>query len=131
METDLRAQVDYVFVFQETIRKNRERLWNYFFGMFDTFDEFSTTLRKCTQNYECLVFDQGANSGNIEDQLFYYKANVNTPRFTIGKPCFWALDHAYRIRPAVDHRGDGLLRELVRRIDKDEDDKELYVQKVH
>ena len=137
METDLRSQVDYVFVFQENIRANRERLWKYFFGIFDTFEEFSTTLRKCTQNYECLVIDQRVNTGNIEDMLYYYKANVNVPRFTIGRPAYWAMDHAYRSHTLGINDNDNLLRELVRRIDKESDATsksnakiDFYVQKV-
>lgn len=130
METDLRSQVDYVFVFQENIRANRERLWKYFFGMFDTFDEFTTTLKKCTQNYECLVLDQRSNTGNIEDSVYYYKANPNIPRFAIGKPCYWALEHAYRMPNNDGDQKNNLLRELVRRMDNEED-KDLYVHKVH
>lgn len=92
LSSDLRSQIDYVFTFKETIPANRKRLFEYFYGMCNTLRDFEQLLSEFTKNYECLVMDNTSNSGEMEDQLFYYKAPFDTPDFTIGKRIYWAMD---------------------------------------
>ena len=101
---DLRSQIDYVFVLKENIRSNREKLHKYFFGMFEKFDEFSLVMDKCTNNHELLVLDNTQHvNNNIEDCVFYYKANPNIGRFRIGKKIYFKLDHHFKKRNKDDH----------------------------
>lgn len=96
LETDLRSQVDYVFTFKEVIRANQKRLWEYFYGMVETFHDFQTVLTSSTKNFECLVMDNTDSSGELDKQLFYYKAPISTPQFTLGKQIFWTMDQQFR-----------------------------------
>ena len=95
---DLRSQIDYVFALKENIISNRVKLWKYFFGMFQSFDDFCLVLDKCTQNYECLVLDNTVNSTSIHDCIYWYRATpVNDKDFRLGKPVFYTLtDHMKR-----------------------------------
>lgn len=92
LHTDLRSQIDYVFTFREQIRANRKRLHEYFYGMVDDFHDFERILHTFTCDYECLVMDNTDPTGDIENQLFFYKAPLTTPPFTIGKGVYWMLD---------------------------------------
>lgn len=85
---DLRGQCDYVFVMREPIVKNRQRLYENFFGIFPTFEMFEQVLNACTENFECLVLDNTSRSNRIEDCVFFYKAPVRK-NFRIGGPAMW------------------------------------------
>lgn len=90
MPTDLRTNVDYVFICRENILSNRKRLYESFCGMFRTFNEFCSVMDQCTQNFECLVVDNTSTSNRIEDCIFWYKAVLRKP-FKIGCKEFWRV----------------------------------------
>jgi hypothetical protein len=100
---ELRSQIDYVFVLREPIRSNREKLHKYFFGIFDKYEEFSLVLDKTTENHECLVLDNTQVTNNIEDTVFYYKANPNIGKFRLGKPIYFKLDHHFHRKEKLTH----------------------------
>lgn len=85
---NLRTNIDYVFILRENIVANRKRIYESYAGMFPTFEIFCQVMDQCTENYECLVIYNNAKSNNIEDQVFWYKAEPH-PDFRIGAPAFW------------------------------------------
>ena len=87
---DLRTNVDYVFICRENIIANRKRLYDAFAGMFPTFEIFCSVMDACTENFECLVIDNTSRSNRLEDQVFWYKADLHEP-FTIGSRQLWEL----------------------------------------
>lgn len=87
---DLRTNVDYVFICRENIIANRKRLYDAFAGMFPTFEIFCSVMDACTENFECLVIDNTSRSNRLEDQVFWYKADIHEP-FTIGGRQLWEL----------------------------------------
>jgi hypothetical protein len=92
MTPDLRTQVDYVFALRESIISNKHKLWKYFFGMFEKFEDFSRVMDKCTEHHGCIVLDNTSPTANIQECIFWYKANVNPPPYKMGKEIFWTLD---------------------------------------
>ena len=88
MGPDLRSQCDYIFALRESIISNKQRLWRYFFGMFDKYEDFSRVLDRCTENHCCLVLDNTAKTSRLEDTIFWYRADLNHPNFPMGKPVF-------------------------------------------
>lgn len=85
---NLRTNIDWVFILRENIVSNRKRIYDHYAGMFKSFDMFCTIMDQCTENYECLVIHNGAKSNNIEDQVFWYKADAHED-FRIGPPEIW------------------------------------------
>ena len=71
---DLRSNIDYVFIFRNNIVKEREKIYNHYAGMFPTFDVFNQVMNQCTENFECLVIDNKSQSNNINDNVYWYKA---------------------------------------------------------
>ena len=95
MGPDLRTQVDYVFAMRENIIANKAKLWKYFFGMFEKYEDFSKVMDTCTENHSALVMDNTTGSNNIEDCIFWYKAPIDQPPFKMGKSIFWKLSERY------------------------------------
>jgi len=87
ISTAIRSGIDYIFVFMEKIMKNRKRLHDNFFGMFQTFEGFEKTFFACTENFECLVMDNTTQTNDIEGSVFYYKAALpeTLPKFHLCK----------------------------------------------
>jgi len=101
---NLRTNIDYVFIYRESIMANRERLWRQYAGMFPDFDSFCQVMDQCTQNFECLVIDNTSCSSKIEDQVFWYKAEMHS-EFKTCLPKYWS--HPANFAPDEDE-GDEL-----------------------
>jgi hypothetical protein len=71
LRPDIRANIDYVFVFRDNNNDNLSRFYRYFFGTFNSFIEFKEILKANTEDYKCLVLD---NCVNI---VMWYKASLD------------------------------------------------------
>ena len=91
---EVRSQCDYVMALKENILSNKQRLWRYFFGMFETYDEFARVFDARTQNYECLVLDNTSPSTDFRDNVFWHKAELKLPPLSCAVRCFgkWTSD---------------------------------------
>lgn len=74
MPPEFRTNVDYIFACKETRNDNIDRLYKYFFSIFEKQKDFKKVLEECTNDYGCLVIDNTSRSSKIEDQVFWYKA---------------------------------------------------------
>lgn len=85
---NLRTNIDYVFILREPYIANRKRIYENFAGMFPTFESFCQVMDQCTENFECLVINNNAKSNQLQDQIFWYKAEEHAP-FKLGAKEFW------------------------------------------
>ena len=85
---NLRTNVDYTFILRENIVSNRKRLYEQYAGMFPSFEIFCQVMDQCTENYECLVINNNAKSNKLEDQVFWYKADIHND-FKVGGESYW------------------------------------------
>lgn len=95
MAPDLRSQIDYCFALRENIVANRVKLWKYFFGGFEHFEDFCNVFSACTANNECLVIDNTVKSNDISDMIFWYKADLNVGSFLLGDRKLWLAHYKY------------------------------------
>jgi hypothetical protein len=86
---DLRSNIDYVFIFRNNIVKEREKIYNHYAGMFPTFDVFNQVMNQCTENFECLVIDNKIQSNNINDNVYWYKAQDSN--YKMCTPNLWEM----------------------------------------
>lgn len=100
---DIRMQIDYVFVFRDNAFNNRKKLHSHFFGVFEKYDDFSTVMTNCTENYECLVLNNAAHSNDIESTVFWYKAKIRN-NFRMGSDEMWRF-HTTNYNPRHDEGG--------------------------
>lgn len=84
----LRANVDYVFILRDNNLKNRERIYQQYAGMFPSFEIFCQVLGQCTQNYECLVIDNKTQSNDLNEQIYWYKADPSV-NFKVCSDTLW------------------------------------------
>lgn len=71
---DLRTNVDYVFLFKENRIAERQKIYKYWAGIIPSFKLFCEIMDACTNDYSCIVIDNSAATNNLEDQVFYYRA---------------------------------------------------------
>ena len=45
-------------------------------------------MDQCTENYECLVIHNNSKSNRLEDQVFWYRADMHSD-FQVGHPSAW------------------------------------------
>lgn len=90
MKPAARGNVDFAFIFKENIIQNRKRLYDSFAGMFPSFESFSKTMDKYTEDFGCLVINFSTRSNNIYDQVFFYKAEQHED-FKCCDPQLWEL----------------------------------------
>lgn len=86
----LRTNIDYVFILRENYIANRRRIYDNYAGMFPTFESFCQVMDQCTENYECLVINNSAQSNKLSEQVFWYKADIHND-FRLGSKEFWEL----------------------------------------
>lgn len=118
MGPDLRTNVDYVFALRENIISNRMRLWKYFYGMFEKFDDFAKVMDACTNDYCCLVLDNTSRTNKIEDAIFWYRADNALPEFEMGNVLYRQLASKFERRDDCEDSSTGSKRvEVVERVD--------------
>jgi hypothetical protein len=86
----LRTNIDFVFILREPYISNRKRIYENYAGMFPTFESFCQVMDQCTENYECLVINNSAQSNKLSEQVFWYKAEAHND-FKLGSKEFWEL----------------------------------------
>ena len=101
---NLRTNIDFVFILRENYVSNRKRLYEHYAGMFPTFEMFCQVMDQCTENYECLVIDNNAQSNRLEDQVFWYKA-TDRGEFKIGADDYWKYDREHRDENNMNNEG--------------------------
>ena len=79
-----RGNTDYLICLRETIPKNRQKIYENYFGMFTKKSDFFHVLDSCTQDYECLVLDNTQPNTDIEKCIHWYKALIDIPPFIFG-----------------------------------------------
>jgi len=75
ISTVIRTNVDYTFILRETNFANRERLHKNFVACVHDFQDFQWIMDQITEDFTALVVNNRVQSNNVEDCLFWYKAN--------------------------------------------------------
>lgn len=100
---ELRCNIDYVFLLGTSTMSDKRRLYEHYAGMFPTFEAFCETLDKYTRDYGCLVIDNTVHTINVEDSVFWYRAEPHDD-MRIGRDLFWDQDAITAIvEQAVDN----------------------------
>lgn len=84
----LRSNVDFVFIFKDPIRRNRERLYQHYAGIFPDYDSFAKCMDLATDDYKCMVINNASTSNKISDVVFVYRATPGR-KFKMGSKKFW------------------------------------------
>lgn len=122
---DLRNNIDYVFCLKQPIISEKRKLWTYFFGMVESFSDFSRILDRCCENYGCLVLDNTAPTIRMEDCIFWYRSSLQLPAFRLGKDVFHRLAQKHERSSGAQRRAPSVVVERDKRITTAECDKRI------
>jgi hypothetical protein len=115
----LRAQIDYVFALREPQLDMRKNLYNNFFGIFPSFDDFGAAMDEFTKDNRCLVVDNTSKSNDIEGNVFWYKANFDPATentwMKLGGRNYWKLHYMFYVEPKVERLPPNPIPALSRR----------------
>lgn len=98
----LRTNVEYAFLCRDPRVTNQDKIWQHYAGVFPNKKKFRNIMNKMTQNYQCMVIDSTSISYQVEDCVFWYKANLQQPGFATFKTCcpkYWQLDQQVKSLP--------------------------------
>mgnify|MGYP003339041376 CR=1 FL=1 len=95
----LRGNIDILFTFKDVMKKSRDRLYQYYFGMFSSLKTFEKALDACTHNYSSMVLNNCSPSTEISETVFFYKATIRQDHtFRCGSERIWKMDKLWRKR---------------------------------
>jgi hypothetical protein len=91
---ELRVNIDWIFVCRETKKIEKEKLHKYYAGIFPTYDMFNQIFNTCTKDKCCMVINGLSESDVIEDQIFWFHADIHDS-FRICYDEFWKDNDVY------------------------------------
>lgn len=74
LNPSLRSQIDYVFIFKNNVLKEREKIYNHYAGICNSFEVFNKIMDNTTENFEVMVIDNTTQENSITEQIKWYKA---------------------------------------------------------
>jgi hypothetical protein len=80
-----RANIDYVFILRETGYNDLKKIYENFCRASLSFKEFKELMEVATENKQCIVIDNTSTSNKLEDQVFWYKAELHNDKFSAIK----------------------------------------------
>lgn len=86
---DLRTNLDYVFVFRESVMEQKEKLFKYFFGMFENKKEFIKIFDDTATGFDFIALDLTQGSNEKEDCVMWGRAAPREAPFRVGHPRLW------------------------------------------
>jgi hypothetical protein len=88
----IRCQADCVVTLGEKMLNNRKRLYENFFGT-TTFPEFCCILDRTTNHNEALVLWNRSSNNNLEESLFWYKADLEVSKTArMSSSVYWLMN---------------------------------------
>ena len=74
---NIEKSVDYIFILQENIIINKKNIYNKYFNNLNIqFSLYCKLMDDYTNDFNCLVLDVKSKSMNIQDKLYWYKADL-------------------------------------------------------
>ena len=92
----IRSNIDYTFIMKENSKKNRKKLYeNYCSSSVESFEDFNTLMDALTNDFGALVIKNQGQSNQLEDNIFYFKADPNaiSPTWRFGHNTCWQFSN--------------------------------------
>lgn len=92
LSTALRANLAFVFVAREPIVANRARLYQHFFGVFPSPQDFERVFSTCTTGHDFCVLDNTSRSMDPNKCVSWFRANIDMPPFRLCSERWWQFN---------------------------------------
>ena len=80
---NIRSQFNFIMLLSEDNFSNRRKLFEHYAGIFPKYEMFDTLFNQLTDDYGTMIIDNSSNTRDLNERIFWYKANVKDP-FPIG-----------------------------------------------
>lgn len=98
LKPGLRTCIDWVFILREPNIKMRKIIWENYASIIPDFTIFCSIMDQLTNDFTALVIKNRVQSNNMEDCIFYYKAEKPPTNFRFGCKDYWKF-HEDRFDP--------------------------------
>lgn len=105
----LRGNIDYIFIHKTNNKKVMNQIFDNYAGIFDSFTTFKYFLEKCTQDNRVMVIDNATTSTNIEDVVFFYKADPHDDFKMFSQETWDRSDEIYSMESSREQRGNTIV----------------------
>ena len=93
IQPSLRACIDYVFIFKNNNQTERKKIYDNYASIIPSFGLFCAIMDEITNDYTALVINNLSTSNDIQDCVYWYKAQPFPDDFKFGSVDFW--NHHY------------------------------------
>ena len=100
-----RNNADFIFILRENFMSARKMIYESFCGMFPNYQMFEDVFSALTTDYSCMVIDNTVTSNKLEDQIFWFKADIRE-NFRVGSKEFWMAQEQYGANEQDDDEDD-------------------------
>lgn len=114
----LRSQIDYVFALRENSSQIKRNLYENFFSVFDSYEEFDFTFNMLTEDNGCMILDNTSPTRGPEECIFWAKANPNVIPKKLGNRNSWKLHYSMYAPPFANLKMDDPFPFLNNNMDK-------------
>lgn len=80
----VRKSVSYVALFREPNALERDKLFKNFGGIAGSKEQFNSLMDQITGDYTCMIIQNRTQSNNLEDNIFWYKADLHEKVWSFG-----------------------------------------------
>jgi hypothetical protein len=97
----IRACIDGVFILRESNPGMRKKLYENYGSCVETFGEWNDLMDALTNDFTAMFINNKTTSNNLEDVIFYFKADINAipKNWKMGCKEFWEF-HEERYNPS-------------------------------
>lgn len=75
LKPELRCNFDYIFLAGEDFYSNQKRIYDYYAGMFPTFETFRNYFTEATKNFGFMVINNRGSNISLQSKVSKFKAN--------------------------------------------------------
>ncbi len=87
----IRTCIDGSFILRESNDKTRRKLYENYASIIPTYNDFNDIMDEITTDFTSLYIDNRSISNNVEDCIYYYKANLERipDNWRVGCDAYW------------------------------------------
>lgn len=93
IQPHLRTNIDYTFIYKNNNFSEREKIYKNYASVIPTFKMFNDIMDLLTEDFTALVINNLSQSNNLEDCIFWFRAQPYPDDFKFGSVDYW--NHHY------------------------------------
>ncbi len=105
----LRGNVDYIIIHRTNNKRVLQQIYENYAGFFDNLNQFKYFVEKCTRDNCVMVIDNQSNSTNLEDNIYFYKAEPHDDFKMFSQDLWDKSEKAYNKEKSTVSHGNAMV----------------------